>query len=48
MKKKWNENLRHLRREFDYSQEYVANLLSISQKTYSNIEQGKIKVEPDF
>lgn len=48
MKKKCNENLRLLRRSFDYSQEYVASFLSISQKTYSNIEQGKIKAKPDL
>lgn len=41
MKEKCNENLRRLRREKNFSQEYIANLLEISQKAYSDIEQGK-------
>ena len=44
MKEKCNENVRILRRRYDYSQEYIAYQLGISQKTYSLLEQGKIKV----
>lgn len=46
MKQKCNENLRKLRRENDYSQEYVADILGVSQKYYSNIENGKIMMNP--
>ena len=42
MKKiKPNNLLRRLRREKDFSQEYVAFELGISQKAYSDIENGK-------
>ena len=36
--------MRILRESKDYSQEYVANVLNISQKTYSSIELGKSKL----
>lgn len=35
------ETLRNRRRELNYSQEYVAEKLGISQKAYSDIENGK-------
>lgn len=35
------ETLRNRRRELNYSQEYVAEKLGITQKTYSDIENGK-------
>ncbi|CAM3800688.1 helix-turn-helix transcriptional regulator [Flavobacterium gelidilacus] len=41
MTKMCNENLRKIRRDKNYSQEYIANLLNISLKAYSDIEQGK-------
>ena len=40
-----NENLRKIRRDKNYSQEYIANLLNISQKAYSDIEQGKTSLK---
>ena len=40
-----NENLRKIRRAKDYTQEYVAFELNISQKAYSEIEQGKTKMK---
>jgi transcriptional regulator with XRE-family HTH domain len=36
--------MRILRESRDYSQEYVANVLNINQKTYSNLESGKTKM----
>ena len=36
--------MRILRESNDYSQEYVADVLDITQKTYSNIESGKSKL----
>ncbi|MFC4875069.1 helix-turn-helix domain-containing protein [Negadavirga shengliensis] len=36
--------MRILRESNDYSQEYVANVLDINQKTYSNLESGKTKL----
>lgn len=35
------ETLRNRRRELNYSQEYVAEKLGITQKAYSDIENGK-------
>lgn len=35
------ETLRKRRRELNYSQEYVAEKLGITQKAYSDIENGK-------
>lgn len=48
MEEKFNENLRRIRREKNYSQEYLANRLNISQKAYSDIEQGKTVLKPDM
>lgn len=39
--------MRILRESNDYSQEYVADVLDIAQKTYSNIESGKSKLTVD-
>ncbi|HAH38464.1 MAG TPA: XRE family transcriptional regulator [Algoriphagus sp.] len=41
MEKQCLEALRKKRRELDYSQEYVAGKLGITQKAYSDIENGK-------
>lgn len=35
------ETLRNRRRELNYSQEYVAEKLGVTQKAYSDIENGK-------
>lgn len=45
MKKNEFNNLRKLRREKDFSQEYVAFKLGISQKSYSDIENGKTELK---
>ncbi|WPR77392.1 helix-turn-helix transcriptional regulator [Algoriphagus sp. NG3] len=39
--------MRILRESNDYSQEYVADVLDIAQKTYSNLESGKSKLTLD-
>ena len=39
-----NNNLRKIRREKDLTQEYIAFELGISQKAYSDIENGKTKI----
>lgn len=39
--------MRILRESRDYSQEYVANVLNMNQKTYSNLESGKTKLTLD-
>jgi len=39
--------MRILRESQDYSQEYVADVLNINQKTYSNLESGKSKLTLD-
>jgi len=43
-----NDNLRRLRRARDYSQEYLAFELGITQKAYSNIELGKTRMREDL
>ncbi len=39
--------MRILRESKDYSQEYVADVLNINQKTYSSLESGKSKLTVD-
>jgi len=39
--------IRKKRRELDFSQEYMAMELGISQKAYSDIENGKTKLKMD-
>lgn len=41
MEKNCLELIRTKRRELDYSQEYVAEKLEMTQKAYSDIENGK-------
>jgi XRE family transcriptional regulator len=43
-----NNNLRKIRREKDLTQEYIAFELGISQKTYSDIENGKTKINQQY
>ena len=44
----YNKNLRKIRRVKDLTQEYIAFELGISQKPYSDIEQGKTKMREDL
>lgn len=39
--------IRHLRRNKEYSQEYMALLLNISQNAYSRLENGKTPITID-
>ena len=43
-----NNNLRKIRREKDLTQEYMAFELGISQKAYSDIENGKTKINQQY
>jgi transcriptional regulator with XRE-family HTH domain len=42
--KKIGERVKHIREEKNYSQEFVASKLGISQKAYSKIETGETKL----
>jgi transcriptional regulator with XRE-family HTH domain len=44
MTEKGYELLRALRRGKNYSQEYMAHQLGVSQKAYSELENGKTKI----
>ena len=39
--------IRNLREDNDYSQKYVANLLHVGQRTYSDYESGKTRIPLD-
>ena len=41
---KYKHRIRDLREDKDLTQKYVANLLNIGQKTYSDYELGKTRV----
>lgn len=45
MKNCVGENLRYLRNKFGYSQDYVANYLSITRTTYAKWEKGVSQIE---
>lgn len=38
------QNIRKIRRERDFTQEYMAFEMGISQKAYSDIENSKVKI----
>lgn len=40
--------LKDLREDHDYTQKYVANVLNISQNSYSDIETGKTNISIEF
>lgn len=44
---KYNERLRELREDNDLTQAFVASLLHIVQKTYSDYELGKTRIPLD-
>lgn len=44
---KYNERIRALREDNDFSQTKIANLLNICQKTYSDYELGKSRIPID-
>lgn len=44
---KYNERIRELREDFSFSQQKIANLLHIGQRTYSDYESGKTRIPVD-
>ncbi len=44
---KIGERIKHLREQRNYSQEYLASKLNISQRAYSKIETGETKLSVD-
>lgn len=42
------DRIRNLREDKDWSQEYVANLLNISQRSYSHYENGERGLPTDI
>ena len=47
MKMKYHQRLRELREDHDLTQAYVAGLLHVGQKTYSDYELGKTRIPLD-
>ncbi|WP_370899560.1 helix-turn-helix domain-containing protein [Chryseobacterium gossypii] len=43
-----SQNIRKVRRSKDLTQEYMAFEMGISQKAYSDIENGKVKINLDI
>lgn len=48
MKFESSKSIRKIRIENDYSQDYLAFKLGISQKSYSDIENGKTKIKQQY
>ena len=44
---KYNERIRALREDRDLTQQRVADLLNVGQRTYSDYESGKIRIPVD-
>ena len=44
---RYNERIRALREDNDLTQQKIANLLSISQRTYADYESGKTRIPVD-
>lgn len=44
---KYLTRIRNLREDNDYSQEYIAKLLNVIQRTYSDYERGKTRIPLD-
>lgn len=42
------KNIRDLREDADYSQAYVAKILDMSQRSYSNYENGISQLKPEM
>ncbi|WP_326980938.1 helix-turn-helix transcriptional regulator [Chryseobacterium sp. MYb264] len=43
-----SQNIRKIRRNKDFTQEYMAFEMGISQKAYSDIENAKVKINLDI
>ena len=44
---KYNERIRSLREDNDYTQQKIADLLHIGQRTYCDYESGKTRIPVD-
>ena len=44
---KYNERIRELREDNDFTQQNIADLLHIGQRTYSDYESGKTRIPVD-
>ena len=43
----YKERIRALREDHDYTQQYIASLLNIGQRTYADYELGKTRIPVD-
>ena len=43
----YNERIREIREEFSYTQQQIANLLNVGQRTYCDYESGKTRIPVD-
>lgn len=44
---KYNERIREIREDYFYTQQHIADLLHIGQRTYSDYESGKTRIPID-
>lgn len=44
---KYNERIREIREEHSYTQQQIANLLNVGQRTYCDYESGKTRIPID-
>lgn len=44
---KYNERIREIREEHSYTQQQIANLLNVGQRTYCDYESGKTRIPVD-
>ncbi len=44
---KYNERIREIREDYSMTQQKVANLLNVGQRTYADYESGKTRIPVD-
>ncbi|MBS4959823.1 MAG: helix-turn-helix transcriptional regulator [Clostridiales bacterium] len=44
---KYNERIRRIREEHSFTQQKIANILNIGQRTYADYESGKTRIPID-
>ncbi len=44
---KYNERIREIREDFSMTQQKIANLLNVGQRTYADYESGKTRIPVD-
>lgn len=47
MNMNYQQRIRSLREDNDYTQSYIANLLNVGQRTYADYELGKTRIPVD-